>query len=730
VTAEADDGDLLEYVASGSDGARRLHLAVPDAYCATCIQTIEEALAGLPGVCNARVNLQRRRVQIDFEADCDPATLTDTVTRSGYRNHPIDPADVDDKDPALRELVSALVVSGFASAHTMFFSEAIWSGVEGDTRTLFYWISALVAIPAVAYAGRPFFRSALAALRVGRANMDVPIAIALIATTGISVLETRLAGQHAYFDAATMLLFFLLIGRTLDHLMRERARNAITGLARLQPRGGTVVAGDGRREYVKLNEIVPGMTLEIKAGERIPVDSTLLSNGASFDYSIVTGESLPHLIEYGSEVIGGAASLSGPLLVRTKRAAPDSYLARMAAMMDAAETAKTRPRRIADRAASLYAPVVHTIAIATFLAWGVLGGDWHAALMNAVTVLIITCPCALALAVPIVHVVAAGQLFERGVLMKDGAALERIAEVDSVAFDKTGTLTEGRPRLVSTTITDDRDLSMAASLAAASTHPLSRAIARSIEGRPAVLASVSEIAGMGVEARLDGAGWRLGSAAWCGAKADGSDGSVWLSRNDQLLGCFTFEDLTRAEARAAVEQLGKLGLAARLLSGDGRSPVLAAARDAGIETWRYGLTPEDKLADVAQARTLMVGDGINDAPALRAAYASMAPSSAADIGRTAADFVITGDDLTSVPFAIRTARGASRIVVENLAIAIGYNAIAVPLAISGNVTPLVAAVAMSSSSLIVVINALRLRWSTRGNPRGAKVFASPAERFA
>jgi Cu2+-exporting ATPase len=729
-TIENDDGGLNALSRKLGDGTAQLEFAVPDAHCAACIRTIETALANLPDVKSARVNLTRRLVRIVYNPAGRPSQFASTIKAAGYHTFALDPSEESEGDPVLAELIRALGVAGFAAGNIMLFSVSIWSGANDATRDLFHWISALIALPAIAYAGRLFFRSAWRSLRVGKTNMDVPISIGVILATAMSLYETIRAGDHAYFDGATMLLFFLLIGRTLDHLMRERARNAITGLARLQPRGGTVVAGDGRREYVKLNEIVPGMTLEIKAGERIPVDSTLLSNGASFDYSIVTGESLPHLIEYGSEVIGGAASLSGPLLVRTKRAAPDSYLARMAAMMDAAETAKTRPRRIADRAASLYAPVVHTIAIATFLAWGVLGGDWHAALMNAVTVLIITCPCALALAVPIVHVVAAGQLFERGVLMKDGAALERIAEVDSVAFDKTGTLTEGRPRLVSTTITDDRDLSMAAGLAAASTHPLSRAIARSIEGRPAVLASVSEIAGKGVEARLDGAGWRLGSAAWCGAKADGSDGSVWLSRNDQLLGCFTFEDLTRAEARAAVEQLGKLGLAARLLSGDGRSPVLAAARDAGIETWRYGLTPEDKLADVAQARTLMVGDGINDAPALRAAYASMAPSSAADIGRTAADFVITGDDLTSVPFAIRTARGASRIVVENLAIAIGYNAIAVPLAISGNVTPLVAAVAMSSSSLIVVINALRLRWSTRGNPRGAKVFASPAERFA
>jgi Cu2+-exporting ATPase len=281
-----------------------------------------------------------------------------------------------------------------------------------------------------------------------------------------------------------------------------------------------------------------------------------------------------------------------------------------------------------------------------------------------------------------------------------------------------------------TTVSGDQATTIAASLAAASTHPLSRAIARSFDGHLRVLDSVAETAGKGVEATIDGAVWRLGSAAWCGAPADAGEGNVWLSCDGEVLGSFAFEDNLRPDAKVAVEGLRELGLPTRLLSGDAKMPVLAAAREAGIETARYALTPADKLADVAAGKTLMVGDGINDAPALRAAYASMAPSSAADIGRTAADFVITGDELTSVPFAIRTARGAGRIVVQNLVIAIGYNAIAVPLAISGHVTPLIAAVAMSSSSLIVVINALRLRWSTRRAARRLPELAALKERVA
>ncbi|RYE09223.1 MAG: cadmium-translocating P-type ATPase [Hyphomicrobiales bacterium] len=711
---ENDDAALAALSRKLGDGTAQLEFAVPDAHCAACIRTIETALAAMPMVRSARVNLTRRRVRVVYDPAQPPSLLAPAIKASGYHTYVLDPGQESDGDPVMKELLRSLAVAGFAAANIMLFSVSVWSGATDATRDLFHWISAAIALPAVAYSGRIFFRSAWRGLRVGKTNMDVPITIGITLATALSLFETMNGGHHAYFDGVTMLLFFLLIGRALDHMMRERARNAITGLARLQPRGGTLVRDDGAREYIKLDEIQPGMLLEIKAGERVPVDSVLLSAGASFDYSIISGESLPHFIDTDDEIIAGAASLSGPLLVRTSRAATDSFLSRMAQMMDAAETAKTRPRRIADRASAVYAPIIHTIAFTTFVGWLLWsGGDWHTALMNAVAVLIITCPCALALAVPIVHVVAAGKLFERGVMMKDGAALERIAEIDSVAFDKTGTLTEGNPRLVDSHLATAEATDLAAALAASSTHPLSSAIARSLDRVPLLLDGVSEIPGKGVEARRDGQLWRLGSAAWCGVTSDAATGGVWLTRDGETMGHFTFEDSVRPEARQTIAALEAMHLPVRLLSGDAAPAVLAAASDAGIANARASLTPEDKLADVGAGRTLMVGDGINDAPALRAAYASMAPSSAADIGRSAADFVFTGNDLGAVPFVVATARGASRIVVQNLTIAIGYNAIAIPLAVGGYVTPLIAAIAMSASSIIVVANALRLRLFAR-----------------
>ena len=717
---ETDDEALLTLSRKLGDGTRQLEFAVPDAHCASCIRSIETGLDALPQVKSARVNLSKRRVRVVFDPDQGrPADLAPAIRSSGYHTYVLDPSVDEDGDPGLRELVKALAVAGFAAGNIMLFSVSVWSGANEATRDLFHWISAIIALPAIAYAGRPFFRSAWRAVRVGRTNMDVPITIGVFLATALSLYETINSGRHAYFDASATLLFFLLAGRTLEYLMRERARSAITNLARIAPRGATRVHEDGRREYLPLKEIEPGMVLELRVGDRVPVDSEVVGEGASFDTSIIDGESVPRTFSSGDEVMAGASNLGGLVQVIARKCSEESLLSRMVALMEAAEGAKTKRRRIADRAASVYAPIVHTIAILTFLGWGVFTGDWHNALMNAVAVLIITCPCALALAVPIVHVVAAGKLFEGGVLMKDGAALERAAEADSVAFDKTGTLTVGRPRLFDYHVEGSEAEAIAVALARASTHPLSQALVQTLHSGDVALTDLREVPGHGVEGTLDGARWRLGSRAWCGlGEGDGDATAVWLSCDGVARATFRFEDEVRADAREAVRQVTRLGLPVRLLSGDAPQPVASVAAKVGINVARARLLPEDKVADVERGHTMMVGDGINDAPALRAAHVSMAPSTAADIGRSAADFVFTGGQLGAVPLVIGTARRAASIVNQNLVLAIGYNAVAVPLAISGHVTPLVAAIAMSSSSIIVVANALRLRigrssWPTR-----------------
>lgn len=713
----ADEEGLAALSRPAGEATRLLEYAVPDAHCAACIESIESGLCKLPQVTAARVNLSDRRVRITYDpATGSPADFGPAIAASGYRNFVLDPEVDNRKDQVLTELVRALAVAGFAAGNIMLFSVSVWSGADAATRDLFHWISALIAIPAVAYSGRPFFRSAWHALRAGKTNMDVPIAIGVSLATGMSLVETVRSAEHAYFDASVTLLFFLLIGRTLDHLMRERARSAVTNLARLAPRGALRVMPDGARQFVTLGAITPGMQLELRAGERVPVDAVVVSGRSSLDCSVVTGESRPVEVKPGDALMAGATNLTGALVLSATALAENSFLSRMVKLMEAADGAKSGYRRIADKVASVYAPIVHILALSTLLGWGILGGDWHFALMNAVGVLIITCPCALALAVPIAHVVAAGRLFERGIMMRDGAGLERVAEVDRVAFDKTGTLTLGQPVLAGQPRGAQADLIAAAALAARSNHPLSKALVAAVPGpHPVFSGDIAETAGRGVEGRVDGHVYRLGQPAWCGADPlPDARSQVWFARNGVPVAAFVFDDPPRADAAATVALIEARGLRTALLSGDAAGPAAALAQFVGIADARASLTPDAKLAAIADwqaagEKVLMVGDGINDAPALRAAHASIAPSSAADIGRQAADFVFTNGRLKSIAAILTMARAAGRTVRQNLVIAIGYNLIALPLAISGHVTPLIAAIAMSSSSIIVVLNALRLR---------------------
>jgi Cu2+-exporting ATPase len=718
LAADAGPGDEELRLASRvlGDGLRQIELAVPAVHCGACIRTIEGALSGLEGVAEARVNLSTRRVSVLWREGAVPPLIA-TLNRLGYAAHLLDD-ETEGRDETLSELIRAVAVSGFAAANIMLLSVSVWSGADAATRDLFHWISALIAIPAFAYAGRIFYRSAWQALRHGQTNMDVPIAIGVSLAYALSLYETINHGPHAYFDAAVSLLFFLLIGRALDHVMRQRARVAITGLTRLAPRGAMVIDRAGRRAYLPVGEIVPGMRLLIAAGERLPVDSIVESGHSELDCSMATGESEPQAVAPGAIVRAGMLNLTQPLTVRATAAARDSFLAEMMRLMEAAEGGRARYRRLADRVSALYTPVVHATAFLAFLGWMAAAGDWHRAITIAIAVLIITCPCALGLAVPIVQVVAARRLFENGIMVKDGAAMERLAEIDTAVFDKTGTLTLGIPRLVNAERLESGTLALAAAMAAHSRHPLSRAIIAAAGGANGHVRfdNVREFPGLGIEATVGSAVFRLGRAGWALARHGddcGESSETVLARNGTKLASFAFEDRLRPDAAAALASLRKGGIAVELMSGDGERPVAGIARRLGIATAHAAMLPGEKSARLAMLReegrkVLMVGDGLNDAPALAAAHVSMAPASAADIGRSAADFVFLHQGLAAVPLAWEISRQAGRLIRQNFVLAIGYNVLAIPLAVIGHVTPLVAAVAMSLSSLLVIANALRL----------------------
>ncbi|QND65285.1 cadmium-translocating P-type ATPase [Mesorhizobium loti] len=708
------------------DDLHQTDLSVPAVHCAACIQAIETALGKLDQVESARVNLSTKRVAVRWRGNQVPLFVA-ALGRLGYEAHLFDP-EVDNRDKTLSELIRAVAVAGFAAGNIMLLSVSVWSGAEGATRDLFHWVSALIAIPALAFAGGIFFRSAWNALRHGRMNMDVPIAVGVSLAYAMSLYETINHGDHAYFDASVSLLFFLLIGRTLDHVMRERARTAVKGLSQLAARGAMVLRSDGTRDYLPVGEIEPGMLLLIAAGERIPVDGKIIQGTSDLDCSLVSGESTPRNVAPGGPVQAGVLNLTGSLTIEATAAAKDSFLAEMVRLMEAAEGGRAHYRRIADRVSALYAPVVHLTAFVTFLGWMAATGDWHRAITIAIAVLIITCPCALGLAVPIVQVVAARRLFENGIMVKDGSAMERLATIDTAVFDKTGTLTLGQPRLVNAGSIDPGMLAIAGDMAAHSRHPFSKAIAGfAAPSGQRKFDAVTEHPGFGIEATVAGSIWRLGRRGWAGWKArtggegkHGYGGTV-LTRDGFIVATFDFEDAPRADAKAAIGQLSDAGVSVQMLSGDTAGACGEVAEMLGVDDFVPCLLPSGKVECIeTQAKdghkVLMVGDGLNDTPALSAAHVSIAPATAADIGRNAADFVFLRESLLAVPLALDVSRKAGHLIRQNIAIAIVYNAVAVPIAILGHVTPLIAAIAMSASSLLVIGNALRLQSSIPSSP--------------
>ncbi|WP_119390771.1 heavy metal translocating P-type ATPase [Taklimakanibacter lacteus] len=717
--------EAKRWLSYAGPGLSRIELIVPGVNCAACIRNIETAMQAIAGVVSARVNLTARRVTVTWrDGEVEPQTFIERLAGLGYPARPFDPRESgflqDDREG--RALLRALAVAGFAASNVMLLSVSVWSGAEAATRDLFHWLSALIALPAVIYAGRPFFTSAMAALRHGRVNMDVPISLGVLLTSLMSLYETINGERHAFFDAAVTLLFFLLVGRYLDHLMRARARGAISRLMTLTPAAATRVEADGTHRRIQATALRAGMMMAVAVGERFAADGKIVQGASDVDRSIMTGESAPEAVARGNPVQAGMLNLTGPLLVTVTATGNDTFLADLIRLMAATEQNQSAYVRIADRLARFYSPAVHVLAASTLAGWLMLGQSWHDALMAAIAVLIITCPCALGLAVPAVQIVASGMLFRRGIMIKSGAALEKLAEVDTVVFDKTGTLTLGAPEMRELPRAPATILSLAHGLARESRHPLSKALSAGLHklgiGATA-LDRVAEHPGQGLEGEWKGEALRLGSRAWCGVPArDHDDGrlEIALCRQSDSPVFFHFEDRLRPQARATVAELRVQGLAVELLSGDREVAVRRVARETGIETYHAGLSPQAKLDRVEELRkmgrkVLMVGDGINDAPALAAGYASMAPATASDIGRTAANIVFMGESLDAVTFARVIARKARSIAQQNFVVAIFYNLLAVPIAMTGLVTPLVAAVAMSSSSLVVIANALRLGMS-------------------
>ena len=723
--------DYSHFVKTDADGRSRLDLAIDGITCAACLDDIETAMKRIPGVMLARLNLTSHRLAVTFDAEkIEAGRLTGALEAIGYRAYPYEQRQVEaDEAARFSLLLKCLGVAVFAAMNIMLLSISVWSGeasaMPPETRDFFHFLSALIALPAAAYAGQPFYLSAWTSLRQGRLNMDVPITIGVFLALALSVYETQHHAQHAYFDSAIMLLAFLLAGRVMDQAMRRKTRAAAGNLAALKGENAlrlTPGAGEGEDNLtlVPVAALAEGDRVLVRAGERVPADGCIEQGASAVDESAITGETLGKPVTIGDNIYAGSINGEGALTVRVTAAGHAALIDEAARLIDAAGAARSRYMRLSDRVSRLYAPVVHLTALATGLTWLAFGASAHDALVIAISVLIITCPCALALAVPTVQAMASGAFFRAGLFLNDAAGLEKLGEIDHVIFDKTGTLTLPEPRVANGDDIPPDLLDLAGRLAHSSSHPLALALARSARAA-APLDGARETPGQGVAALFGDIEARLGSSAFCGVDAPGgeADASAIFVRQGDRWARLLIRQTLRPDAVKVLAHLRAIGLKLAILSGDRPQAVEPIARELGVEEWRGGLKPADKIAFIEQlatggAKVLMVGDGLNDAPALAAAYSSISPIDAVHLTQTQADAVFLGERLAPVAAALSIADQARRLMRQNLTLAIGYNVVAVPIAMAGHASPLFAALAMSGSSILVTLNALRLRGPGKG----------------
>ncbi|MHC2465196.1 heavy metal translocating P-type ATPase [Bradyrhizobium embrapense] len=720
------DIDFSHYLKSAGTGLVHLDLAVEGINCAGCMAKIERNLSAIPDVTSARVNLTDSRLALEWKAGAlEPALFVSRLAELGYKAYPFERDDAEALEAQRAQgLLRRLGVAAFAAMNVMMLSVPVWSGNVSDMlpeqRDFFHWLSALIVLPAAAYSAQPFFSSALSALRARGVNMDVPISIGIVLALATSVIETINHAEHAYFDAAIMLIAFLLAGRYLDQNMRRRTRAFAGNLAALKAETATKFISPTEIKTVPAAAIRPGDIVLLRPGERCAVDGNVIEGRSEVDQSLITGETLPAMATPGSAVFAGTLIRSGTLRVRATAASGGTLLDEISRLLDRALQARSRYLRLAERASRLYAPVVHATALLTMLGWLAYGASFHDSIVTAIAVLIITCPCALGLAIPAVQTVASGTLFSSGVLLNAGDAIERIAEIDRVIFDKTGTLT--LPELDVANLADIPDdvVKLAGRLALSSRHPVAAAVARKA-GVAAPLSDIQEEPGQGVHGFHEGRPIRLGRASFCGADdlaneilCRDPEASVVAFSHGESQYAFAVRQRLRPDAAEVVAGLARMGIAVEIVSGDREPAVRLAAEVLGVHEWRAEVSPVDKIERIDElarrgCKVLMVGDGLNDAPALAAAHASMSPVTATHMSQAVADAVFLGERLAPVLSAVKVSRKALRLMRQNLWLAVVYNVLAVPIAIAGLVTPLIAAAAMSGSSVIVMLNALRAR---------------------
>ena len=729
-----DRPDLQKsFVRAEGEHIREAALILEGIVCAACVWLNERHVNRLPGVLEFRVNYSTHRARLRWdERQIKLSDILAAIAAIGYIAHPFDP----NRQEALQKRERAvalrrLAVAGLGSMQVMMLAVGLYvgdfQGMDDWIREFLRWVCLILAVPVVTYSAQSFYSGAWRDLRRRQPGMDVPVSLAILAAFIASVWHTWKGGGEVYYDSVTMFVFFLLTGRFLEMAARHRAAQISEALVRMLPATATRLSAAGEEEIITIAELAPGDRVLVRPGETIPADGCIIEGASSVDESLLTGESLPLPRQLGEALIGGAVNIESPLVMRVEKVGTDTVLSAISRLLDRAQSEKPRLALLADRIAGWFVAALLAVAAVVLAAWWSLS-DFDTAFRVTLSVLVVTCPCALSLATPTAIVAATGALTRLGLLTTRGHTLETLARTTHIIFDKTGTLTFGRPQVAAVEMVDGlearRALALAAALERGSEHPVGRALAEAAGESVPVATAVRNTPGSGIEGWIEGRRYRVGrlefvaelSGAVVSERDDFDAASTWVVLGDEtgLLAWFQLTDTLRPGAAAAVQALQARGLTVELLSGDRPDAVAHIAREAGIAMATGGLSPQDKLDRLRElqrqgAVVAMVGDGVNDAPVLAAAQVSLAMGSGTQLAHATADMILLSEKLEHLVGGVDMARRTLAIMRENFAWAIGYNLLALPLAAGGWLTPWMSAIGMSCSSLLVVVNALRLR---------------------
>jgi Cu2+-exporting ATPase len=723
-------------------GIYSLDLIVHGLHCGACIWLIENLLAKQENVVKSRVNLTKKTLRLEWRVDLENGyKFTKLIQDLGYELLPADPEAIAEFEKRFDDKIfKALAVAGFGAGNVMLFSFALWFDlrleISGAIRQFLHFFSAIIALPVLIYSGRIFFISAINSLKARSPNMDIPIAMAIILASIVSLLETFRGGNIIYFDSAVMLVFFLLIGRYIDFKARKKVFDIASKLSQLQIGFGRVLIND-EIKILPTSKIHEGMIVLVASGEKIISDGVVIEGEGLVDNSLITGESIPEKISVNSKVFGGSINIESAIKVKITASQNNSILAKIIALTNDIQIKKNIYIRIADKFSFYYTPIVHLLAIITFAGWYFWQKtDFNIALMNATAVLIITCPCALALAIPIVQTITIGNFLKKGIIFKNGEAIEKINQADYFVFDKTGTLTKGSPVLQGVfeiknseflklnSSENNMIIQLASNIAKFSKHPISLSLAE-LSKLQNLITEATEIKGQGLVANFQSQQLKLGTAEFCSIKnyhqmqinepnfaKNFAKLRTFMQYQDRQF-VFLFDDEIKKGAQELINYLKSLNKKIILLSGDYGDEVERIAKNLSIDNFYYQKNPLQKaqfLQDLSNQNKIfvMIGDGLNDAPSLALASVSVSFSKAVDISQNIADIIINSSTLHQIIFILKYSKKSLKVMKENLILALLYNIIAVPFAIMGYISPLISAIAMSTSSLMVMLNSLKI----------------------